>query len=73
MSDRILIRDSEMVACENKLPSFYFEYLLIKKDINWRINMDSIDSSGDTGDIAGMTIKCLTGCITFGGVNRVPS
>lgn len=35
--------------------------------------MDSIDSSGDTGDIAGMTIVSLTVCITFGGVNRVPS
>ena len=72
MSDRILIRDSEMVACENKLPSFYFEYLLIKIGF-WRVNMDSIDSSGDTGDIAGMTMISLIVCVTFGGVNRVPS
>ena len=36
MSDKILIRDSEMVACENKLPSFYFEYLLIKNGGFWR-------------------------------------
>ena len=57
-----------MVACENKLPSFYFYFM-----DDWRINMDSIDSSGDTGDIAGMTIKGLIGRITFGGVNRVPS
>lgn len=35
--------------------------------------MDSIDSSGDTGDIAGMTMKSLTVSVTFGGVNRVPS
>ena len=57
-----------MVACENKLPSFIFDFM-----DDWRINMNSIDSSGDTGDIAGMTIKGLIGCITFGGVNRVPS
>lgn len=35
--------------------------------------MDSIDSSGDTGDIAGMTMISLIVCVTFGGVNRVPS
>lgn len=72
MSDRILIRDSEMVACENKLPSFYFEYLLIKNRF-LEDSMDSIDSSGDTGDIAGMTMITLIVCVTFGGVNRVPS
>ena len=35
--------------------------------------MDSIDSSGDTGDIVGMTMISLTVYVTFGGVNRVPS
>lgn len=72
MSDRILIRDSEMVACENKLSSFYFEHFYKK----WGLledSMDSIDSSGDTGDIAGMTMISLIVCVTFGGVNRVPS
>lgn len=57
-----------MVACENKLPSFYFD-----KNKRLEDNMDSIDSSGDTGDIAGMTIKGLIVSVTFGDVNRVPS
>lgn len=63
-----------MVACENKLPSFYFEFIDdFSKNKRLEDNMDSIDSSGDTGDIAGMTIKSLIASVTFGGVNRVPS
>lgn len=43
-----------MVACENKLPSFYFD---IKQDLE--DNMDSISSSDDTGDSIGMTIETM--------------